>query len=180
MAVGKLDRIRPLVALQAHYRVGGSDFRAEFLRLDQGSRGERQSGYPGGKAQVVFDLGARSRLAPGRPGLEDQNIQPFRGSVNPRGQTGRTGTDYDDIANSIIIDLLIHAEIGSNFLIAGILEYDRGAAHHHRQVLYRHVKPLEQIANRNIGIDIEVDEWIGIAGQELLQPQGTGRVPGAQ
>src|SRR6185369_6069641 len=87
-AVVDLHHIGPLVAMQTDGRATDHRLRAELLRLREGTRGELLPGDAGGEAEVVLDPHAGSRLAPGSAGLDEQHIEPFRGSVDRDTQAG--------------------------------------------------------------------------------------------
>ena len=65
---------------------------------------------PVGKAQIVLDLRARSRLPSGHRGLDHQNVQPFRGRVHRRRQTRRSGAHDDHIAHLRLIDGAVQSQ----------------------------------------------------------------------
>ena len=62
------------LAIQFRYVVGDKHFGAELLSLRGRSSGQFLSGNSHGKAEIVFDLGTRSRLPAGRFCFDDQHV----------------------------------------------------------------------------------------------------------
>lgn len=58
LSMSEFDGVRSPVTPQGQCGIGSSDFRAEFLRLDEGSRCEREARNAGRKSQIILDLGA--------------------------------------------------------------------------------------------------------------------------
>jgi hypothetical protein len=117
---------------------------------------------------------------PGRSGFKHQNIEALRGRINARRQAGRPGTDDDEVADSIIVNLLIHTQIGRNFFVAGVFEHDGAAADQHRQVSGLHMEFFQQFAYGSIRVDVQIYERIAVAREKLLQPLRTGCAGGTE
>jgi hypothetical protein len=100
------------------------------------------------------------------------------GPVHRGRQPGDTGADHDESPDAIVVDRLVHPEAGGELLVARIMEREFTPAQHNRNLLRREREPIEKLPRQCIGVEIEVDEWITIAGEELLHAQcvsGVGR-----
>jgi hypothetical protein len=53
----------------SHFTSTGINVGTKLLRLNEGATGQGLAGNPRGKAEIVFDAGARSSLATERPGI---------------------------------------------------------------------------------------------------------------
>ena len=82
------DAIRLPIAGQPGRAFRDHDLRAELLGLRVGARPVRcQPGNAGRKLEIVFNPGARSRLAAGRVRFEDETSRPSRRAMHGRRQT---------------------------------------------------------------------------------------------
>ncbi len=131
---------------------------------------------PVGKPKIILDSRARSRLAAGRVGFDDQDIEPFRCAVNGSRKTGRAGPDDHQIAKMRSVDGIVEPEAVGNCLVAGITQHHRPAADQHRHVGLADLKPVEQLLGAGVAIEIDEVMRVAVACQELLHAKGAGAV----
>ena len=86
---------------EARRLVGDRHLGSEFLRLIVGARHQRHAGDAGREAEIVFDPRRRAGLAAERAAIEHEDRQSFRRRIDGRGKPGRSGTDNDDIVETV-------------------------------------------------------------------------------
>ena len=130
--------------------VMGDHVRAELLRLRIRARGELLSGDPGRKAQIVFDLRARTGLSTRRVRLQDQHVEPFRCPVDGRRKARRSGADDDQISNVCGVDRFVEAKAPRNLLIAGVPQCGGATADQDGHVFDADVETIQQLLDAGI------------------------------
>ena len=131
---------------------------------------------PVGKPEVVLDLRARPRLPSRRVGLEDEHVEPLGRGVDRGGEPAGPGPDDHHVANPAVVDRRVQAEALRHGLVGGVLEHDVSAADDDRHVLHADVKAIEESLHVRVAIHVDVRVRVGVAGEELLEPQRAGRV----
>ena len=152
------------------------DLCAELLGLDVGAIGELATRDAGRKAQVVLDPRARAGLSAGRPPLEHQHVESFRGSIDRGGKARRAGAHDDEIADVDAIDRVVEPEAVGDLLIRGIFQDQLATADQHGDVCRADVEAIEQHLRIGIAIEIDVGERMAVAGQEFACAQRAARM----
>ena len=108
--------------------------RAEALRLDGGPGSQLSTGYPVGEAEVVLDARARAGLAAGREGVQDSNVESFRGPVHRCRQPGGPGADDHDVIRLRVVRVAAKAKRRRQSGRVRVHQH-AGGRDHHRQVI---------------------------------------------
>ena len=109
------------------------DVGAEFLRLNEGARGQRLAGDSGRKAEVVFDPGAGPGLPAVGASVENRDRQAFGGRVDRRRQARRAGADHRDVVDEVRARGGRHADLAGERPLRRICEHRAVGANHQRQ-----------------------------------------------
>ena len=169
MPVGHLEREGEGSAAESHNRPRDHDLGPELLGLHEGPAGEGLAGDALWETEVVLDAGARPRLAPEGPRVENDHREPFRGGVYRRGQPGRPRAHDRHIVRALGIIDADHAERAREVPLGGILEHGSVRADDDRQIGVVRRVVLQQRRGLPIGGGIDYPVRPGIPGQKALQ-----------
>ena len=97
-----------------------------------------------------------------------QHVESFGGAVDRGGQACRARADDHDIADVVLIDVLVETETVRNLLIVWIAQEATAATDQHRNVADGEVKAIEHLLHVGVPVEVEVLEGVSVAGQELL------------
>jgi hypothetical protein len=78
--------------------------RTEFRGLDRRSLGEFRTRQSGRKTEIIFDQRRAPGLTAGGDRLDGDRVQALRRAVDGGGESGRTGTDDEQIANIVRVE----------------------------------------------------------------------------
>ena len=106
--------------------------------------------------------------------FEHQHIQSFRSGVH-RGGKSRWSCAHDDhVAHLRLVDRLVEAQAIGNLLVGRIPQHRFPAADQHRHVGGGDLKPIEQILNVGIVVEIDVGVRMAVARQKFLDAKRPG------
>ena len=128
----------------------------------------------GRKAEVVLDLRARAGLPARRAGLDHQHVQALRRGVHRRRQPRGSGADDDHVAHLGRVDRGVEAEAVGDLPVGRVAQHHVAATDQHRHVRSADVKPVEQILDVGIAVEVDVGYGWPLRRQELLDAQGPG------
>src|ERR1700680_1904018 len=108
--------------------------------------------------------------------VQHEDIEPFRRTINGRGQARWSRADDHHVTHTRLVDRLVQTETVRDLLIGRVPKDDVATADPHRHILDGHAKPIEQLLD--VWITIEVDEgvWMPVARQEFFDAHRTRRV----
>jgi hypothetical protein len=119
---------------------------AELASLaDCGAR-ELGTADPGGEAEIVLDPARRSRLTAQRGALDDQRVEPLRGTVDGGGEAAGAATDDEQVDFLATLELTADPERAQHLASRRVLQLDAAGEPHkrrHRPVGRRRVVPAE-------------------------------------
>src|SRR6185295_17711826 len=75
-----------------------------------------------------------------------------------------------------LVDRLVQTEAVRDLLVGRVPKDDVPTADHYRHILDRHPKPIEQLLDVRITIEVDEGVWMPVARQEFFDAEGTGRV----
>ena len=133
---------------------------------------------PVGKPEIVFDLGARSRLPAGRVGFHSEHVKSFRRAVDRGGQPGRSGADDHDVSHVGLIDSVIEAEALGDLLVARVLEHVLAVADQHRDLRHADVEPVQHLLHPSLAVEIDHRVRVPVPREEFLDAERAGAVSG--
>src|ERR1700731_4827781 len=108
--------------------------------------------------------------------VQDEDIEPFRRTIYGRGQARWPRTDDYHVTHTRLVDRLVQAETVRDLLIGRVPKDDVATAYHHRHILDRHAKPIEQLLDVRITIEVDEGIWMPVARQEFFDAERSGRV----
>src|SRR6202521_5147441 len=108
--------------------------------------------------------------------VQDEDIESFRRTIDGRGQARWSRTDDQHVTHTRLVDRLVQAETLRDLLIRRVPKDDVATADHHRHILDRHAKPIEQLLDVRITIEVDEGVWMPVARQEFFGANRTGRV----
>ena len=173
-AFRQIHHVRPPLAVQCYRLRGDTERGAEFLRLRQRAPGQRQTGNAGGKAKVVFDLGAGAGLSARCRGFHQAHVESLGGAVDRGCQPGRPGAHNQQVMHPGFIDRRIDAKAARHLEVARILKHPLATAYDHRYIFGGHMEAFQYGLRVGVSIDIERGERDRITGKEFAQPQRVG------
>ena len=107
--------------------------------------GQLATAYAAVEAEIVPNHGARACLAADGPRLDDQRVQAFGGPIDGRGDTGRPGTEHDQVIDgSGGSDLDAVGE--DHFCHRRLLQHDPVVSDERRQPSHVHPVVADQLA----------------------------------
>src|ERR1700681_102455 len=107
--------------------------------------------------------------------VQHEDIEPFRRTINGRGQARWSRTDDHHVTDARLVDHLVQTETVRDLLIGRVPEDDVSTADHHRHILDGHAKPIEQLLYVRIAIEVDEGVWMPVARQEFFDAERTGR-----
>src|ERR1700732_2734005 len=108
--------------------------------------------------------------------VQHEDIEPFRRTIDSRGQARWSRTDDHHVTHTRLVDRLVQTETVRDLLIGRVPEDDVSTADHHRHILRRHTKPIEQLLDVRITIDVDKGVWMPVTRQEFFDADRTRRV----
>ena len=138
---------------------------AELARLERRSSGELRAGEAGGKAEVVLDSSARTRLTARGEAFDHQCAETLGCGVDGGGQPGRTTAEHDDV-EALAVDLRSEAELIGDRGHRGSPD-DAVGSDQDRAVGIRDAEPVEQDPALLVGGEVVPGEGNEVALQQL-------------
>ena len=130
--------------------MGDHDLRTELFRLCDGAICQFLAGESSGKAKIVFNLRARTRLPTRRALFDDQHIEPFRSTVHRCGQPRRPGADDDKVSDLRIVDVTIESQALGELVQRRLSENLGVVADHHGNVRDTDSEAIKQFLRRRV------------------------------
>ena len=108
--------------------------------------------------------------------VQHEHIESFRRTIYGRGQARWSRTDDHHVTHTRLVDRLVQTETVRDLLIGRVPKDDVATADHHRHILDGHAKPIEQLLDVRITIEVDEGVWMPVARQEFFDADRTGRV----
>src|ERR1700686_1642491 len=108
--------------------------------------------------------------------VQHEHIESFRRTVYGRGQARWSRPDDYHVTHARLVDRVIQTETLRDLLVGRVPKHDVATADHHRDVLDRHAKPIEQLLDPWITIEIDKGVRMAVTRQEFFNADRTGRV----
>src|ERR1700686_1719794 len=108
--------------------------------------------------------------------VQHEHIESFRRTIDGRGQARWPRTDDHHVTHTRLVDRLVQTETVRDLLIGRVPKDDVATADHYRHILDRHAKPIEQLLDVRITIEVDERVWMPVARQEFFDAERTGRV----
>jgi len=142
-----MEAIRSAVAVEPDDRAADGTSAPNFSACVRARPDSACPEIPVGKAEVVLDARARSRLAAWRRALEDENVQPFRCAIHGGGESRRPGTDDDHVVHVIGVEVTLRPIVDASVSIDDSSDVT-AVADKNRHLVDADLKAIEQTCKR--------------------------------
>ena len=102
----KMQRKRRASAIDVRGSTGNREMGAKLLRLNLRAPCESLTGYSGGKAEIILDLGAGSRLAAGSYAFDHRRVETFGGGIDRGCEACGAGAENSNFIDMRWVDFL--------------------------------------------------------------------------
>ena len=178
LAVIQVEGEQPVdpTAIERPHRNRDHHLGAELLGLDEGPPGQRLSGNPGRKTEIVLDARAGAGLAAVGPAVEDRDGKTLRSRIDRRCEPRRAGADHGHVEGAAGFPVSAEPDDPRHGAFRRIAQHGAIRADHQRQVRRRWIASRHEL--RRLGVDGGIEDMVrmAVAGEEIPKPQHVGRM----
>ena len=149
------------------------DLDAKLLSLHEGTAGERLTGNPGRKAEIILDACARAGLSSERPAVERDDAQAFGGRVNGGRETGRSGAHNENVEELVPWRDIEHSKAAPQRLF-GRVEQHGAVGADGENLARRRIVSREHCRSRGVVVRVDGMMRVAVSLQERLQTEQPG------